>query len=116
MDELVQLYFENFQPWIPVLHMARFRARMANAKERKSLGAIFHATASVYVRFSQNPYFERQSVRARYAKRSRQKVILDSMESFFVENLQALVIIALDTVRSYMFRMKKKYLFCVQDW
>jgi hypothetical protein len=62
MDELVQLYFENFQQWIPVLHMARFRARMANAEERKSLGTIFFATASVCVMFSQNPDFEKQSV------------------------------------------------------
>jgi hypothetical protein len=110
MDELVQLYFENFQPWIPVLHMARFRARMANAEERKSLGTIFLAITSVCVRFSQNPYFERHSVRAKYAKRSRQKVILDSMESFSVENLQALVIIALDTVRSHSFYRKEKIL------
>ena len=90
--------------------MARFRARMANEEERKSLGTIFLAIASVCVRISQNPYFERHSVRAKYAKRSRQKVILDSMESFSVENLQALVIIALDTVRSHSFYRKEKIL------
>jgi hypothetical protein len=54
--------------------------------------------------------FERESVRGRYAKRSRQKVILDSMESFSVENLQALVIIALDTVRTHIFSSEEKIL------
>jgi hypothetical protein len=57
IDELVQLHFEKFQSWIPVLYMARFRGRIANAKKRKSLGTIFLAIASVCVRFSQNLYF-----------------------------------------------------------
>jgi hypothetical protein len=91
MDELVHLYFENFQPWIPVLHMKRFRERMADAEQRKSLGTIFHAIVSVCVRFCKSPHFETAAIRAEYAKRSKQKVILDSMESFSVENLQALV-------------------------
>jgi hypothetical protein len=98
MDELVNLYFENFQPWIPVLHMRRFRERMADAEKRKSLETIFHAIISVCVRFCKSPHFETPAIRAEYAKRSKQKVILDSMESFSVENLQALVIVTLDTV------------------
>lgn len=39
-----------------------------------------------------------ESTKARIAKANRQRIILSSMESFSVENLQALVILAFDTV------------------
>jgi hypothetical protein len=88
--------------------MGHFRARMANAEKQKSLCAIFLAIVSVCVRLSKNPPILK--IRADYAKRSKQKIILDSMESFCVENLQALVMIALDTVRSHKFSSEEEIL------
>jgi hypothetical protein len=76
IDDLVEIYFKSIHSWIPVLHVR----------------------VSVCVRFSNDPRLSSAEVRTRYSKRSRQTVILQSMESFSVENLQALVICAFDIV------------------
>lgn len=98
IDDLVEIYFASIHPWIPILHVRQFREKMAIPFERQKLTTIFHAIVSLCVRFSEDPRLSSPDVRARYSKRSRQTVILQSMESFSVENLQALVICAFDTV------------------
>jgi hypothetical protein len=98
IDALVEIYFTNIHPWIPILHVRQFRERMKDAAQRKKIETIFHAIVSLCVRFSDDPRLGSAEVRTRYSKRSRNIVILQSMESFSVENLQALVICAFDTV------------------
>jgi hypothetical protein len=94
IDALVDIYFANIHPWIPILHVRQFRERMSIPSQRQKLTAIFHAIVSLCIRFSTDPRVSSVEVRARYSIRSRQTVILQSMESFSVENLQALVICA----------------------
>lgn len=98
IDALVEIYFTNIHPWIPILHVKQFRERMKVPVQRKKLQTIFHAIVSLCVRFSNDHRLGDAEVRARYSKKSRNTVILQSMESFSVENLQALVICAFDTV------------------
>ncbi|PQE19847.1 C6 transcription factor protein [Rutstroemia sp. NJR-2017a BVV2] len=100
IDALVEVYFTNIHPWIPILHVRQFRERMKDPAQRKKLETIFHAIVSLCARFSNDPRLGNAEVRARYSKRSRNAVILQSMESFSVENLQALVICAFDTIGS----------------
>ncbi|PVH70021.1 hypothetical protein DL98DRAFT_437839, partial [Cadophora sp. DSE1049] len=100
IDELVDLFFSNIQPWIPILHAERFKERMADFERRGSLTTIFHAIVSVCARLSQNPFFDKTGVRAECSRRHRHIVILNSMESFSVDNLQALIIVAFDTIGS----------------
>ncbi|GKT69631.1 C6 transcription factor [Colletotrichum tofieldiae] len=97
MDSLVEIYFANIHPWIPMLHVRQFRERMRDQAQRPQLSTIFHAMVSLCARFSQDPRLGPPEEKSRYAKRCRQFVILNSMESFSVENLQALTIIAFDT-------------------
>ncbi|TVY24175.1 Citrinin biosynthesis transcriptional activator [Lachnellula hyalina] len=100
IDDLVEIYFRSIHPWIPILHVRHFRARMKIPDQRRNLTTIFHAIVSLCIRFSEDARVSDPNVRARYSKRSRQTVILQSMESFSVENLQALVICAFDTIGS----------------
>ncbi|KAF9879358.1 hypothetical protein CkaCkLH20_02901 [Colletotrichum karsti] len=100
VDNLVEVYFANIHPWIPMLHVRQFRERMQDAEQRSQLITIFHAIVSLCARFSQDPRLGSSEEKSRYAKRCRQFVILNSMESFSVENLQALTIIAFDTIGS----------------
>ncbi|KAH9214211.1 fungal-specific transcription factor domain-containing protein [Leptodontidium sp. 2 PMI_412] len=100
IDALVEIYFSNIHPWIPILHVRQFRERMKDTTQRKKLETIFHAIVSLCVRFSNDPRLGNAEVRARYAERSKNTVILQSMKSFSVENLQALVICAFDTIGS----------------
>jgi hypothetical protein len=98
VDSLVEIYFANIHPWIPILHVKQFRQRMAVPSQRPKLTTILHAIVSLCARFSLDLRLSDPDVRNMYTKRSRQTVILQSMESFSVENLQALVICAFDTV------------------
>ncbi|KAM0130870.1 hypothetical protein ACHAP3_007097 [Botrytis cinerea] len=100
LNDLVEIYFTNIHPWIPILHVRNFRLQMHDSMERPRLEIIFHAIVSVCVRFSTDSRLNEPELRARYSKRSRQTVILESMENFSVQNLQATVIIAFDTIGS----------------
>lgn len=98
MTELVDFYYVNIHPWIPVLHVAKFRERMRSPEHRPRVTCILHAIIAVCARFSQSEFLKDEDFKTRIAEKSRQKVILDSTESFSIENLQALVIIAFETV------------------
>lgn len=100
MTELVDFYHANIHPWIPILHVSKFRERMQLVDERPRITCILHAIIAVCLRFSQNEYLPDEETKSQIAEKSRQRVILDSTESFSIENLQALVIIAFETVRT----------------
>lgn len=98
---LVEIYFRLIHPWIPMLHVRNFRQRMRDPSQRGQITTICHAIVSICARFSDDPRLGHDSeARAQKAKRSRDAVILQSMQSFSVENLQALIIIAFDTIGS----------------
>ncbi|KAJ3545293.1 hypothetical protein NM208_g2583 [Fusarium decemcellulare] len=97
VDSLVEIYFHKVHPWIPMLHVQRFRTYLSSPSDRARVSTILHAIVSLCVRFSDDPRLH-GDVRSRYALRCRQTVILESMESFSVENLQALIICAFDTI------------------
>ncbi|KAF7670608.1 zn2 cys6 dna-binding protein [Alternaria burnsii] len=97
---LVELYFSNIHPWIPVLHVRQFRRLLHLPDERHKIHIILLAITSVCVRFSDDPRLGNAESRSKLAESSRQAVILQSMESFSVEGLQALIICAFDTIGS----------------
>lgn len=99
IHELVDFYFANVHHWIPVLHVQRFRQQLKSPDGRSSAINILYAIVAACLRFSTNPEAGTHESKVQMAAQCRQKVILNSMESFSVENLQALVIIAFDTVR-----------------
>lgn len=98
VDSLVEIYFATIHPWIPMLHVRDFRQQMQDPSKRQSLNTIFHAIVSICVRFSTDQRVSNPETRARFSKCSRQMVILQSMEAFSIQNLQAMIIIAFDTV------------------
>jgi hypothetical protein len=98
MDELVDFYYVNIHPWIPILHVAKFRERMRSPEYRPRVACILRAIIAVCARFSQNEFLQNEDFKTEVIEKSRQKVILDSTESFSVENLQALIIIAFENV------------------
>ncbi|EKG19364.1 Transcription factor fungi [Macrophomina phaseolina MS6] len=97
---LVDLYFLRLHPWIPVLHVRSFREQMNDTSQHPKLASIFHAIVSVCARFSIDPYYISHSDLRGLCKRCRDTVILKSMETVTVQNLQALVIVAFDIIGS----------------
>lgn len=98
VDSLVEIYFERIHPWIPILHLRKFRQAMADPERRHELSTILHAIVSLCVRFSEDSRVGDSETKASISKGHREVVILQSMESFSVKNLQALIICAFDTV------------------
>lgn len=98
MNDLVEFYFANVHHWIPILHVRKFRQQIQTTEGWDKAIYILHAIVATCIRFSHHPDAGTNEVRREMAVASRQKVILNSMESFSVENLQALVIIAFDAV------------------
>lgn len=102
MGGLVEFYFDNFHHWIPILHVRRFRHQIQSAEGRRGVIYILYAIIAGCIRFVHTPILADEGRKAQIAEDCRQKVVLCSMESFSVENLQALVIVAFDTVRCPM--------------
>ncbi|KAE8397401.1 hypothetical protein BDV37DRAFT_292156 [Aspergillus pseudonomiae] len=98
VHHLVEFYFANIHHWIPILHVRKFREQIQTYKGRQKAIHILHAIVALCSRFSSDSRLGSDTEKAELAERSRQNVILSSMESFSVENLQALVIIAFDTI------------------
>lgn len=101
MNELVDFYYANIHHWLPILDVTKFRERMRSEEDRPRITCILHAIIAVCVRFSKNEQLQDEESKRQIAEKSRQKVILDSIESFSVENLQALTIVAFETVSTW---------------
>lgn len=99
VDDLVEWYFDNVHRWIPILHVQRFRERLRDPIERSGLSSILHAITSLGLRFNQDSRMTEAEKRT-MSLRCRHAVILQSMERFSFESLQALVIIAFDIIGS----------------
>ena len=101
LEEIISVYFNYIQPWIPILHETEFRRRVHNKDELPSLVVILHAMVVVAARFVDQ---EKQPGLAgdldHLCSRARNAVLLTAMDRLSVENLQALIIIAFDDVSS----------------
>ncbi|CAM1501373.1 Fc.00g105350.m01.CDS01 [Cosmosporella sp. VM-42] len=95
LEALLDAYFINIHPWIPMIHMATFRRKILEVDGTGGQPLILHAILVGVLRFL-DPTGERiPSDRIECEiERSRSKVILMSMNDLSVENLQALIILA----------------------
>lgn len=98
LRQLVGSYFRYIHPWIPVLQVRDFEKRMVDPDQRPAVVNILHAMVTATVKFSTDDRLALRKTRDDLAKLCRERVILTSMESFSVENLQALIIIAFDLI------------------
>ncbi|KPM46260.1 hypothetical protein AK830_g260 [Neonectria ditissima] len=99
LEDIVDSYFGVIQPWIPILHETRFRARMHEPKQRPTLVVVIHAMVVAAMRFVRPEVHGLTSRELEaWAKRSRSIVLLTAMDGLSVENLQALIITAFDDI------------------
>jgi len=97
LHSMVNIYFAQLHPWIPILHEKSFRQKLVDVARASQLGPILLAITSVCLRLDQSITIPKQEKHA-WSLKCRNTVILQGMDKFSVENLQALVIIAFDIV------------------
>ncbi|KAB5531475.1 fungal-specific transcription factor domain-containing protein [Coniochaeta sp. 2T2.1] len=88
LDTILHCYFECIHPWIPMVHQARLRSRLAIPAERPKLDVLLHAIVWAASRFVSD-----QDVLGYYSSRSRTWVVTTAMDCMNVESLQALIIV-----------------------
>ena len=105
---IVDIYCDQIHPWIPILHVASFREQLADRSKRSQLTPILQAIVSVCLRFDSGLAMPEKDKRT-LALKCRNAVILQGMEKFSVENLQALVIVAFDIVNGLYLVPRRHY-------
>lgn len=51
---MLQAYFANVHPWIPMLHEGRLRRRLADEEEYQKLGVVLRAMVLVAAKYIQD--------------------------------------------------------------
>ncbi|KZL63105.1 fungal specific transcription factor [Colletotrichum incanum] len=99
LEDIINIYFNIIQPWIPILHETQFRRRVHDSEQLPRLVVVLHAMVVAALRYVDNPE-TRPSIQEveRRAVRSRNIVILNAMDQLSVENLQALIILAFNDI------------------
>ncbi|TPX10310.1 uncharacterized protein E0L32_008715 [Thyridium curvatum] len=98
LEALIEAYFNNFSPWIPMIHRARFDKRRADVQENEKLLVVLRAMMVAAMRHvprdnAVGQYWTQQQLEA-----TRSWVISTAMSSLSIENLQALTIIAFNDI------------------
>lgn len=100
MEDIISVYFNSIQPWIPVLHETQFRRQMHMPDRRRRLIVVLHGMVVAALRFVDNVGKRLSgSEMENMISRSRNTVILTAMDCLSVENLQGLIIVAFTDVR-----------------
>ena len=102
MELVIETYFDILQPWIPILHETEFRHHIEATDHSAGLTVILHAMVVAALRYASGE-LTAHAVEQQIS-RSRKFVVLTAMDMLSVENLQALVLVALTDVCSADFR------------
>lgn len=96
---LLNAYYNNIHPWIPILQEDQSRIRLLDTQKHQQNLIILHA-----IFFAAHRFIRDESLSAidlmDMAKRSREYVVLHAMDDLTLENLQALIIIVFIDVSS----------------
>lgn len=89
---IVDIYFDQIHPWIPILHMPSF-INMVHTSSCDAPIIVLQAIVSVTVKFVKMT----QREQSYYSTECRKAVVLSSMDRFSIESLQASIILAFET-------------------
>ncbi|KAL2823527.1 fungal-specific transcription factor domain-containing protein [Aspergillus cavernicola] len=100
LEAVVDLYFSQVQPWIPIFHEKRFRQRLNDPDKRCHLEVVLHAMVVALLKHVEREVTAGLDGIERICERSRRIVVLTAMNDLHVENLQALTILCFEDIGS----------------
>ncbi|KAG4439697.1 hypothetical protein IFR05_004834 [Cadophora sp. M221] len=98
LQQVINNYFSQVHPWIPMIHENSFRKQFAEQVQQTNLEVILHAMIVAALRFASNNGKIRNESALETTRTSRDWVILNATKSLSVENLQALTIVAFNDI------------------
>jgi hypothetical protein len=99
LDVLVDTFCSVLHPWIPFLHLSRFKDQVADLESRPELRIIHHAiVAATMKHVAEDAVGMSRADMDRQVRFSKKVVLLNAMNSLTIENIQALIIIAFNNV------------------
>lgn len=99
LEKIMFAYFKHVQPWTPILHETKLRARLSASNYTSQVTILIHAVIVAAVRLVDDETLQsRPDYVEQLISDSRDKVLLMGMDGLSVENLQALSIIAFSDV------------------
>ncbi|PVH87770.1 hypothetical protein DL98DRAFT_556635 [Cadophora sp. DSE1049] len=98
LQSVVNSYFSQFHPWIPMIHESTFRQKLSAQSYQADLEVILRAMIVAVVRFAHISEYVTEKKIFEITKACRDWVVLYAMNSLSVENLQALTMIAFDDI------------------
>ncbi|KAJ5548571.1 hypothetical protein N7513_005805 [Penicillium frequentans] len=97
LDSIVDIHFRTVHHWVPILHEARFLAKLADPNERNRLAVLLHSLVAVSIKYLDVGKVELGHIDVgRQIKLSRKVVMFHAVQSVSVENMQALIFLAFD--------------------
>ncbi|KAJ6447287.1 subtilisin-like protein [Purpureocillium lavendulum] len=100
IDDALTTYFRVVHPWLPVLHPSTFMRRARDANRPDSVTMILRAVVAVAAKHVQRNDADDVSDLSEYAEACRRGVVTRAMEGNSIEAVQALLLIAFDTIGS----------------
>lgn len=97
IEDVMEVYFRYIHPWVPVLHPSKFVKRAHDSSRSDGVTMILRAMVAVTARHMRNQDTEATTL-IQYATECRQRAIAEAIQSNTIEALQALILVAFDTV------------------
>ncbi|KAI0813686.1 fungal-specific transcription factor domain-containing protein [Xylaria sp. FL0064] len=93
MEQLVNLFFEKVYPWAPIFYKPHFTANMQSADRQ----VLLHGIVVVAFRYWEHPNPSAE-LRESYIQHSRDKILLETIDTCSLISTQALALLAIDAI------------------
>jgi hypothetical protein len=99
LNLVVDVFYSTIHPWIPFIHLDRFREQFNDAERRSDLEIILHAMVFATMKYLKEADTNMgQSEIASQVQMSRNVVMLTVTDRMTLQNIQALIIVAFHDV------------------
>lgn len=100
LHDLVEVYFEHYHPWIPILHQTVFRKKFLQyPQQQPEIKVILQAITSTCLRFEGTSTLSYED-KEKWCLRCKNAVIIHALENISLESLQALIIVTFGMIGS----------------
>ncbi|KID81441.1 Transcription factor, fungi [Metarhizium guizhouense ARSEF 977] len=98
IDDTMIRYFETIHPWLPVLHPLTFIKRARSPERPAKVDMILDAIVAITAKYLQKDHTKDAPNAGNYAEACKRKAMSAAVESNSIESIQALLLLAFDTL------------------